>query len=705
MADKPNANFTPDQDPYKKLVPLNLCTLTNFPFIDETFDSLTYYEFLCKVVEYLNNVIENEQAVTNNTTALLNAYNQLQDYVNHYFDSLDITTEINNKIDDMVQDGTLQELFKPYFSNLEDSINDLNNKVTSIASGSPAGVFNTLEELESSQDTDKNRIYVVQETGNWYYWNGTNWVSGGTYQSSVIADNSINNFQTQFLKQGINKLLGLYNNEKGINVTPLENGNIKLQGVATASPQNFPIAKFTIENEDDYLFYCKIISGKKQGMYIYNTNDPDTIVATISTGATNKTIHLSIGTYTLNAYFDTGTNVNLEMFLQLSSISKLNENKFDNNYFKPSLIQKFTNEMLFEKYSIKQPLILPMISDLVQNIGTIDLINCTLKLNENIYTIFNVPFYPGNTNIVLSYQKLKSINENIVNEFNLVSDKTKSGINVCSIDYLGNLKSTHYNDFINNIDNDIILFYFYFSLPKNRITSYNTLGNNFTILGNINPNTDFNSLTYNAIGDSLTYGYLNSSTQMAIPYPLAVQNQLNLATSYNNGLTGTTVADDRSVMQSFYPMSADERMETYQNTDIISIMGGTNDFAKNVTLGDINTEDTTTFYGGYKKLLNYLITNNPTSLIFTITPPWTQNAPTTNNTKGYSRQDITNAIKEISSYFGIPCLDMNSLGQLGFVNKTTWTVDGTHFTQEYVSNIFSKKVANFIYNNIQELPN
>lgn len=711
-----NADFTPDYNEtndYKyNLTPFRLFCYENFPFIEETFDSLTTYNLLQKIVGYLNEVINNQNTVQENVNIqneniknLLNAYDELQSYVNHYFDNLDVQEQINNKLDTMASDGTLQELFKPYFSNLENSINDLNNKVTSIASGSPAGVFNTLEELESSQDTDKNRIYVVQETGNWYYWNGTNWVSGGTYQSSVIADNSINNFQTQFLKQGINKLLGLYNNEKGINVTPLENGNIKLQGVATASPLNFPIAKFTIENEDDYLFYCKIISGEKQGMYIFNTNNPDTIVATISAGTTNQTIHLPIGTYTLNAYFVTGTNVNLEMFLQLASISKLNENKFDNNYFKPSLMQKFTNEMLFEKYSIKQPLILPMVSDLVQNIGTIDLINCTLKLNENIYTIFNIPFYPGNTNIVLSYKKLKSINENIVNEFNLVSDKTKGGIYVCSIDYLGNLKSTYFGDFTNNIDNDIILFYFFFSNSKNRITSFNTLGNNFTILGRINPNTDFNSLTYNAIGDSLTQGYLNATTNMVSPYPLEVQNQLNLQTSYNNGLAGTTVADDREVMQSFYPMSADERMETYQNADIISIMGGTNDFAKNVTLGDINTEDTTTFYGGYKKLLNYLITNNPTSLIFTITPPWTRNAPTTNNAKGYSRQDITNAIKEISSYFGVPCLDMNSLGQLGFVNKSTWTVDGTHFTQEYVSNIFSKKVANFIYNNIQELPN
>lgn len=128
---------------------------------------------------------------------------------------------------------------------------------------------------------------------------------------------------------------------------------------------------------------------------------------------------------------------------------------------------------------------------------------------------------------------------------------------------------------------------------------------------------------------------------------------------------------------------------------------GTNDFAKNVELGDINTEDTSTFYGGYKKLLNYLITNNPGAFIFTITPAWTQNAPTTQNNKNYSRQQITDAIKEISAFFGIPCLDANSFGRLGFVNKTQWTLDGTHFTQEYVDKIFAPLVSKFIESNLK----
>lgn len=46
-----------EEKEYKKLKPLNLSVLQNFPFIDADFDALTYYELLCKVVEYLNDTM------------------------------------------------------------------------------------------------------------------------------------------------------------------------------------------------------------------------------------------------------------------------------------------------------------------------------------------------------------------------------------------------------------------------------------------------------------------------------------------------------------------------------------------------------------------------------------------------------------------------------------------------------------------------
>ena len=76
-------------------------------------DSLSYYEVLCKVTEYLNNTIKDVAAVESNVDKLNDAYTQLQDYVNHYFDNLDVQEEINNKLDAMASDGSLSEAIEP----------------------------------------------------------------------------------------------------------------------------------------------------------------------------------------------------------------------------------------------------------------------------------------------------------------------------------------------------------------------------------------------------------------------------------------------------------------------------------------------------------------------------------------------------------------------------------------------------------------
>lgn len=74
-------------------------------------DSLSYYELLNKVVTYLNNTISDVANVEENVSALNDAYVKLQSYVNNYFDSLDVQKEINNKLDEMADNGTFNELF------------------------------------------------------------------------------------------------------------------------------------------------------------------------------------------------------------------------------------------------------------------------------------------------------------------------------------------------------------------------------------------------------------------------------------------------------------------------------------------------------------------------------------------------------------------------------------------------------------------
>lgn len=77
-------------------------------------DSLSYMELLNKMVIYLNNTIQDVAAVETNVDSLLAAYNQLQKYVNDYFDNLDVQDEINIKLDGLVEDGTMSELIQPF---------------------------------------------------------------------------------------------------------------------------------------------------------------------------------------------------------------------------------------------------------------------------------------------------------------------------------------------------------------------------------------------------------------------------------------------------------------------------------------------------------------------------------------------------------------------------------------------------------------
>ena len=88
--------------------------LQNFPFIEEDFDALTDYALICKVIEYLNKVIDSQNGVVSEVESLEIMFNELKSFVDNYFDNLDVQEEINNKLEQMAEDGTLQEIITSY---------------------------------------------------------------------------------------------------------------------------------------------------------------------------------------------------------------------------------------------------------------------------------------------------------------------------------------------------------------------------------------------------------------------------------------------------------------------------------------------------------------------------------------------------------------------------------------------------------------
>ena len=97
---------------FRKMCFMHLQQLTNFPYIEKDFDALTDYELLCKVVEYLNKVIKNENEQNETLLDLYNAYVYLKDYL----ENLDLQDYVNVKIDDLVKDGTLEDIVSRYLS-------------------------------------------------------------------------------------------------------------------------------------------------------------------------------------------------------------------------------------------------------------------------------------------------------------------------------------------------------------------------------------------------------------------------------------------------------------------------------------------------------------------------------------------------------------------------------------------------------------
>ncbi len=71
------------------------------------------------------------------------------------------------------------------------ALNQVNDRISNFPKGNPSGVYATLEALKAAFPNGNSNIYVVSADGNWYYWSGSAWSSGGKYQETGIAENSI----------------------------------------------------------------------------------------------------------------------------------------------------------------------------------------------------------------------------------------------------------------------------------------------------------------------------------------------------------------------------------------------------------------------------------------------------------------------------------------------------------------------------------
>lgn len=115
------------------LPPFKAWLASNIPSVFD--NTLSYYEELTKLIAYLEQVVvpavnENEEKVEE----LNEAFSDLKSFVDNYFENLDVQEEINNKLDQMAEDGYFDTIISgyvdAYVAETTTRLNDIEGDIT-----------------------------------------------------------------------------------------------------------------------------------------------------------------------------------------------------------------------------------------------------------------------------------------------------------------------------------------------------------------------------------------------------------------------------------------------------------------------------------------------------------------------------------------------------------------------------------------------
>ena len=154
-----------------------------YPYTD--FHELNLDWFLEKFKELMANV----EAQDNKISSIEDTVQQFTEFVTNYFDNLDVQQEINNKLNAMAADGSLQALLKPYFdefvSDVSTALNNQGLRMDVLESRMDA--FSTLTEGSTTGDAELMDIRVA--------FNGATYPSAGdsVRGQADFLDNRIDN--------------------------------------------------------------------------------------------------------------------------------------------------------------------------------------------------------------------------------------------------------------------------------------------------------------------------------------------------------------------------------------------------------------------------------------------------------------------------------------------------------------------------------
>lgn len=642
--------------------------IQNFPFIEEDFDALTNYQLFCKVVEYLNTVIGSQNEVTEQMESVLN-----------YFNNLDVQDEINNKLDQMAEDGTLSNIIRNYIdptiNEFKDEVNgrleeqdsditEIRNIVTNVASGTPL-VASSISEM-----TDTSRTYVNTSNGKWYYYDGDSWEIGGDYQSSGISNGSIDLLMFDNL---------LKSNYFDVYSTPLDLGN--------AYTGYYKPDGTLVENTSFVNYHYTLTNGK---IYTFNGENNNQCTGLVIMDANNNVVFQSNNDTTTRsdctATFQCKQN-GLTAYISHSGSYADTDIRYYN-----TMLREMTDVYNMLKYS--------------HTIPVVKTINMFVRA-DRIGTQNKIVFSSGAAAETKMYQMNKGRTYSIsYNDFS----------NVCGLTIATNDNQILYASSDENIGSTVTPGTYTFTATNDGyilLTDFTQLNVRYTYsISVVNEEIDgvvqsvlYNkSISYN--GDSICAGAGYSGGYAKIigdKFNMTVQNiavggaTIIPNTYYDGGGARHWISDTISNMNASY--------------DYAIIEGGVNDSSLSLPLGTISngynaTLDTSTYYGAFENMLKQLITRfNGKKYGYIAVHQMATNYRITNDpaTSYYW------ASRKCCEKWGVPFLDLNDKvppfnffpadGDAGLYNlRTTYTKDGDgwHPNEEGYKKYYVDKIVSWL---------
>ncbi len=711
----------------EKVTPTGLFTNYIYKAIPLAFDeSMSYYETLCGLLSYLKDTVI--PALNNNADAIVEVQalmTQLQNYVDNYFNNLDVTEEINNKLDSMVEDGTLTTLIGNYCdplineqnekinaqdtkietlengvstnatnisneitnrqnadTSLQNNINaesntrnnadiDLQNQINSLASGSPKGVYATTSALVSANpDTG---VYIVSDDGHIYSWtkNGDSAIDLGVYQASEDSDSIIN------LQNDVNDL------KNGLEVLPsdYERGNLNSDGTVNSSIEYRVYTPDFMKFDKDTELY--IASGIYMAILQYDSNKENPV----RTGAITNSYIVPENTWfkicLLRVNEDTGEVADLTVWREYVKIKTKIEERFE----------QIEND----------------IDDIIEVVGEIPYLNGNFtrgNLNTDGVTINTDVQYRVASTSFMKYIHNLNVEVQAGFQFALFTFDNNKENPVRTGGIQGSYTipaNTYFKVCILRVDENTSEIANIDEFVRSILIINNNIDQRVTKL----ETSPLKNKKIGFLGDSIVGTDYTTPTWWQM---IATKTGM-IPTNY--GVSGTSIAYNAERETTFGHCISERYADMSNNLDGVVIMGGTNDRGES-PIGSWNDNTINTLYGALNILLTGLLDKYPGKPIIFCTP--IPRANTSYSTQDYvldpisalsnktstdtlSNQLITQAIKSKCEQYGIQYIDMSTCGINGVdTEKVYYRPDDTW----HPSQIGQKAIANYVINRIEQ---